>query len=411
MTTSTQSMTVADAIEQITAGVRPTDAGRGTVGLEIEWIVIDPVHPTRPVGAEEVLAAADGPLPREGALTVEPGGQLELSTTRQPEAWSALDAAAADEAVLQRRMTRAGLRLLATGLDPFRPPVRSLDLPRYRAMAAAFEGRWPAGTVMMCSTASLQVNVDFGAVPADTWQRAAWVAPVLAAAFANSPGPAMDGTPAASARSTVWTMIDPSRTAPVSGPTSTSTANGAALGWEHEWAEYALEANVVFIRTGDDVEAVTEPFTLRQWITQGHRIGFPGPSDVTEHLTTLWPPVRPRQWLECRFFDALPPVDRTVAVLALVALVSDGAPIDEIRRACSGIDDPWSLVASGTASAPMARAGERCLDLACHLLDAERPGSSIPVRSWTSRRASAGWVPDTTAPDLQSLDRIEQEIT
>ena len=411
MTTSTQSMTVADAIEQITAGVRPTDAGRGTVGLEIEWIVIDPVHPTRPVGAEEVLAAADGPLPREGALTVEPGGQLELSTTRQPEAWSALDAAAADEAVLQRRMTRAGLRLLATGLDPFRPPVRSLDLPRYRAMAAAFEGRWPAGTVMMCSTASLQVNVDFGAVPADTWQRAAWVAPVLAAAFANSPGPAMDGTPAASARSTVWTMIDPSRTAPVSGPTSTSTANGAALGWEHEWAEYALEANVVFIRTGDDVEAVTEPFTLRQWITQGHRIGFPGPSDVTEHLTTLWPPVRPRQWLECRFFDALPPVDRTVAVLALVALVSDGAPIDEIRRACSGIDDPWSLVASGTASAPMARAGERCLDLACDLLDAERPGSSIPVRSWTSRRASAGWVPDTTAPDLQSLDRIEQEIT
>ena len=409
MTTSTQSMTVTDAVEQITAGVRPTDSGRGTVGLEIEWIVVDPVHPTRPVGVDEVLAAADGPLPSDGVITVEPGGQLELSTTRQPDAWSALDAAAADEAVLQRRVTRAGLRLLATGLDPFRPPMRSLDLPRYRAMAAAFEGRWPAGAVMMCSTASLQVNVDFGAVPADTWQRAAWVAPVLAAAFANSPGPALDGTPAASARAAVWATLDKSRTAPVSG--STPTANSADHGWEHEWAEYALDANVCFIRTGDDVDAVTTPFTLRQWITQGHRIGFPGSSDVAEHLTTLWPPVRPRQWLECRFFDALPPVDRTVAVLALVALVSDGAPVDEIRRACSGIDDPWSLVASGTAAPQMAHAAERCLELACDLLDAERPGSSIPIRSWTSRRASTGWVPNTTAPDLQSLDRIEQEIT
>ena len=294
MTTSTQSMTVTDAVEQITAGVRPTDSGRGTVGLEIEWIVVDPVHPTRPVGVDEVLAAADGPLPSDGVITVEPGGQLELSTARQPDAWSALDAAAADEAVLQRRVTRAGLRLLATGLDPFRPPMRSLDLPRYRAMAAAFEGRWPAGAVMMCSTASLQVNVDFGAVPADTWQRAAWVAPVLAAAFANSPGPALDGTPAASARAAVWATLDKSRTAPVSG--STPTANSADHGWEHEWAEYALDANVCFIRTGDDVDAVTTPFTLRQWITQGHRIGFPGSSAVA---TGPAPPVARMPLLRC----------------------------------------------------------------------------------------------------------------
>lgn len=171
--------------------------------------MVDRSDPTRPVAGGEVLAAAAGPLPGGGTVGAEPGGQLELTTERLPDARTALDAADADEDELRRRLAVAGLVLVATGMDPWRLPRRSLDLPRYRAMEAAFDARGPAGRVMMCSTAALQVNLDFGADPVATCSRAALVAPVLAAAFANSPRLAPDGTVIASARALVWAAVDP----------------------------------------------------------------------------------------------------------------------------------------------------------------------------------------------------------
>jgi len=395
-------LTEGDAADVIVRGLQPTEPGRGSVGLEVEWIVVDPSDPARPVTGDEVLAATAGPMPAGGRLGVEPGGQLELDTERHIDAASALAAVSADEDVLHRRLERAGLRLLSTGFDPFRPPLRSLDLPRYRAMEAALDARGPQGRMMMCSTAALQVNIDFGRVPAETWERASLVAPVLAAAFANSPGRSADGTAVASVRSTIWAAIDPTRTRAV--PVKPDGA----------WVDYALDANLLFIRDGDDAHPMADPFTLREWINSGHHLGFPDAGDVAEHLTTLFPPVRPRGWLECRFFDALGPEERSVAVLAIVALAGDGPSVDEVRTACGGIEDPWSLVPYGTSDPAMRRAAGRCMQLAADVLDADRPGSSAPIRVWAAGRDATGWKSDVTVPDLQSLartlGRTEQEI-
>ena len=355
--------------------------------------MVDRADPRRPVPGREVLDAVAGGLPCGGSVDVEPGGQLGLATARQPDPWTALDAAAEDESVLRRRCRTAGLALVATGVDPFRPPHRSVDRPRYRAMEAAFDARGPAGRVMMCSTAALQINIDFGADPLATFARAALVAPVLAAAFANSPRIAPDGTVVASARSLVWAAIDPGRTRPV-------PVDG--------WTGYALAADVLYIRSEGDAHPVAPPMSLARWVAEGHRLGWPDESDVAEHLTTLFPPVRPRGWLECRFLDTLPSEGRRAAVPALWALLGDDAAVGTLQRACGDLEDPWSMVPTGVAHPSMRAAVECCLDLASDLLDDRRAGGGDTVRAWSTGRRASGWSP--TGTDLQSMDRLEQEM-
>ena len=48
------------------------------------------------------------------------------------------------------------------------------------------------------------------------------------------------------------------------------------------------------------------PLTFAEWIEDGHELGWPTLDDLDYHLTTLFPPVRPRGWLELRMIDALP---------------------------------------------------------------------------------------------------------
>ncbi len=405
MPTPSPTLTPDEAADLIGRALRSDAPGRGSVGLEVEWIVVDPAEPARAVPGREVLDAVAGPLPGGGTVGVEPGGQLELTTARHVDAPAALAAAEADEAVLRRRAVAGGLVLLATGFDPFRRPHRSLDRPRYRAMEAAFDARGPAGRVMMCSTAALQVNVDFGADPRATFTRASLVAPVLAAAFANSPRLAPDGTVVASARSLVWAAVDPGRTrpAPVDG-----------------WPRYALAADVLYVRAGGDAHPVPAPFPLSRWVAQGHTLGWPDEADVIEHLTTLFPPVRPRGWLECRFLDTLAPDDRRAAVSALVTLVGDDAPVDQLGRICDGVDDPWSLVPTGLADPSLRASAEASLALAADLLDMHPPvGTSTgpspadatggdALRAWAERRRRSGWA--VAHPDLLSHDSLEQEI-
>ncbi len=378
---------------RIAAAFVPAGAPSSAVGLELEWIVIDRSDPGRPVPGAEVLAAAGGPLPRRGTVGVEPGGQLELSTRPHREAAAALEAAAEDEAVLEARLAAAGLGLVHTGLDPFRPPVRSVDLPRYRAMEAAFDSDGPAGRLMMCSTASLQVNLDFGDDPVDTARRADLVGPVLAAAFANSPRRSATGAVLASARSAVWAAIDPTRTRPVP-----AGVDG--------WVAYALDARL--LGGGPTDTAIPDGCrTLRDWVDGS---GGPAAGDVDHHLSTLFPPVRPRRWLECRFLDALAPADRRVAVHALVALVGDGAPLDQLTDACGPAGGAWERVPVGTADPVLQAGAERCLALAADLLDETGvPAAAAEVRTWAAGRAGQSWRPPPPDGDLPSLDPSELE--
>ncbi len=219
------------------------------LGVELEWLARDRRDPALPVQAEQVTAtlAGFGPearsdeegypgqeaqtvryqpfsLPSGASLTVEPGGQLELSSAPAATLDELVEVTGRDLAALRDAAAGAGLELCGYGLDPLRPPRRLLDLPRYAAMEKFFDREGPWGRQMMCGTASVQVCVDAGDDSGSLsgyrsrWRMLHAIGPVLVAAFANSP--LRDGKPTGwrSARQQVWSNMDPGRTrAPVAG--------------------------------------------------------------------------------------------------------------------------------------------------------------------------------------------------
>jgi glutamate--cysteine ligase len=158
-------------------------------GIEIEW----PVHrhgdeTARPCAADVALLESQE-LPAGGRITFEPGGQVELSTMPARSATAALRAAETDSHALHARLAAAGLACETLAVDGRRPPRRILQRPRYQAMERFFAQQGAAGAWMMCNTASTQVNISHDqADPHERWHTMHLIAPVLIAAFANSPG-------------------------------------------------------------------------------------------------------------------------------------------------------------------------------------------------------------------------------
>ena len=264
------------------------------LGVELEWLARDRRDPALPVQAEQVTAtlAGFGPearsdeegyprqeaqtvryqpfsLPSGASLTVEPGGQLELSSAPAATLGELVEVTGRDLAALRDAAAGAGLELCGYGLDPLRPPRRLLDLPRYAAMEEFFDREGPWGRQMMCGTASVQVCVDAGDDSgSQTGYRSRWrmlhaIGPVLVAAFANSP--LRDGKPTGwrSARQQVWSNMDPGRTrAPVLDASDGDPRDA--------WAAYALDAELMCVREpGSQDWTAPAGVTFRDWLRDG----------------------------------------------------------------------------------------------------------------------------------------------
>lgn len=354
------------------------DRGQGGVGLEMEWLVYDRRDRDREVTVAEVQRAiGDDPFPSLSVLSFEPGGQVELSTRRCADPVSALAALDADAAALFARLQAAGLHALEVGIDPVRPPRRSLHLPRYVAMEAAFDARGPEGRVMMCSTASLQINLDFGPDPWESWVMANALGPVLLASFANSPVHAGRPSGFASTRSHVWSRIDPSRTRPVRTETP------------EDWVDYVLDANVLLIRSGGAAFPITEPFSLRDWVDEGHPLGFPEVDDVAYHLTTLFPPVRPRTWLELRMIDAGPAEARAAAVAVAWSIVTAPEAFRKVREQIVHLDRPWESAALGLSDPRLLELSIETFETSLDDVRRRAPALASAVEGWLRHRLQA----------------------
>jgi glutamate--cysteine ligase len=325
------------------------------VGVEIEW----PVHCIGDVSArpraEDAAMLESLPLPAGSRITFEPGGQVELSTAAAPSATAALRAAEIDSRVLHRRMATAGFACETLAVDGRRPPRRILQRPRYQAMEDFFAERGPAGAWMMCNTASTQVNISHDQTdPYQRWYTMNLIAPVLIAAFANSPGRGGDGWRWASLRQAIWWSIDPPRTSPVR----------TDLVPELAWQEYALAADVMFIAAegshGTSGTAVRPGLPFGRWMADGHATGWPTIEDYRYHLTTLFPPVRPRGWLELRALDALPGWIREVAVLTVAAACTADAS-RELRRHLPDTSGLWVTAAHDGLEHPVLGTAARTL--------------------------------------------------
>ncbi|MBF8193837.1 ergothioneine biosynthesis glutamate--cysteine ligase EgtA [Nonomuraea sp. K274] len=358
------------------------------VGVELEFLVFDRTETAAHVPVARVERALPA-LPGGSRVTFEPGGQLELSGPPGPLPGT-LARLAADVSAVRDALRAAGLVLAGVGLDPLRPARRQLRQPRYDAMAE-FLGV-PYGPLMMCSTASIQVNLDLGERPALRWRRAHALGPVLLAAFANSPlsgGGAPSGW--MSGRQAVWDRLDRTRTAPV-------PAAGPADNPADAWAEYLLDARLMLVREGQErYRAVLDGSTFRDWLDAGHG-RRPTAEDLAYHATTVFPPVRPRGWLEIRYLDAQHPAAWPACVAVTYALVVDDRAAEAAVAAVErlGPYPEWEVAARCGLSDPRLReAAEACFRAALEALPrlGAGPGLAGEVAAFADRHVTTGRSP------------------
>jgi glutamate--cysteine ligase len=324
-------------------------------GVELEWTVHHADDPHRPLDAGQlskalgvhapatlVRGSPQLPLSRGALVTVEPGGQVEISGPASASVPRLIEDTAADAAELFSLLATEDLEPGSHGLDAFRPPRRILTVPRYAAMERAFEQLGPHGPRMMCSSAGLQVCLDAGEKDqtALRWRALHDLGPALVALFANSRLRAGSDTGWASARTeaTFGTCAPFTEPPPLDGDPAEA------------WARTAMDAPVLCLRRGDTWDAPAG-LTFGAW-ADGALVGSdlavgdpargrPTYDDLVYHLSTLFPPVRPRGYLEVRYLDAQPGDGWIAPTLLLTALMSDPALIDRALAAAEPAAGRW----------------------------------------------------------------------
>jgi glutamate--cysteine ligase len=347
------------------------DGPLGRVGVELEAHCYDPADPFRRPSWDELTAVVKslGPLPGGSTVTMEPGGAVELSGPPGDGVLPAVDAMARDQQVLRAAFTEAGLGLVFLGADPLRLPKRVNPGARYRAMEQFFiaSDSDAAGAEMMTSTASMQVNLDAG--PQAGWAARVRLAhalgPTMIAIAANSPMLGGEFTGWVSTRQRVWGRMDSARCGPVLG------ASGDDPGTD--WARYALKAPVMMIHNPEAV-AVTHWVPFAVWAEGLVLLGDrrPTTADLDYHLTTLFPPVRPRQWLEIRYLDSAPDDVWPALLHTLVTLLDDPAAADLAAEAIEPVATAWDTAARvGLGDRHLHAAATRCVAIAAERAPAE----------------------------------------
>lgn len=349
-------------------------------GVELEFTVHHRENPARPLDISALRAALGphaphsidphspaSPLSGGSPVTVEPGGQVELSTPPAASLAQLYQRVEGDLAALEELLARQGLVLGHHGIDPHRPPAIVVQTPRYAAMTHAFQPYRPYGEAMMRSTAGLQICVDAGSDPAERWRALHTLGPALLAAFANSRRHAGHDSGWASARMRSWFRLDPRRTAPVY-TSGEPTADA--------WVRYAMAAPLLCVRRDGNCWKAPADTTFADWIN-GALGTRPTHDDLSYHLTTLFPPVRPRGYLEVRYLDTQPPGEWVAPVVAVTSLLAGSGTIAEAERRAAPAVGRWEAAArDGTADPAIARAARGLLALALENLPADAPAGS-----------------------------------
>ena len=399
MPTPRRVLTEADVHRFVEERCFPTGTRR--VGAELEWFV------TGAASHREVSeAAGEGPFPGGSTLTFEPGGQIELSSPTLADAGATWSALQLDSAELSRRLGTIGAGLLAVGVHPDRLPRRVLRQPRYDAMETYWsevgEDEPGAGLAMMCTTAAVQVSLDAatdapGAGRDSRWRLAHALSPVLGAAFANSPVALGQATGWRSTRLGIWEALDRTRTSP-------ALRTGRAV---DDWAAYLLDANVMLVRDVDTYHPLRRAFPFGRWLAEGHELGWPDLDDLVYHLSTVFPPVRAKGWLELRCMDAVAAPWWPVPIAVATGLLDDPEAADEAALVTGRASWCWCEAPRWSLSyGPLADAARRCFTLASEGLSrlGAPPELIGLVDAYRERYVDRG-----RCPADDTLDRLAEE--
>jgi glutamate--cysteine ligase len=346
----------------------------GTVGLEIEAHLVDLSAVSDAVAWHRVEQVTDvvRSAAERSTVTFEPGGQLELSGRPEPDVVTAVDGLRRDWQGVRLALAEHSLGAAFAGADPLRPSRRINPRPRYEAMEQHFAatGRAASGAVMMNSTAALQLNLQAG--PKSGWparvQLAHRLGPTLVAIAACSPWLHGHSTGWKSTRQAIWSQLDSRACGPVPGCDGVSARSAADSDPAAAWAHFAMSAPVIIVGgRGDDTRPVCTSVTFGQWASGRIQLcgRQPTVADLDTHLTTLFPPVRLRGYLELRYMDVAPP--RWWPAIAAVAatLLDDIAAADLAMEATERTTRRWGEAARhGLRDELLADSARRCLAIA-----------------------------------------------
>ena len=296
---------------------------RHKVGLELEEILV------RPDGSPVPYDAAEGPSIRgvlerlgasarmrpvrengkliglEGAIgtvSLEPGGQVEMSTVPVASLHDLAALVQTHTRRLRRIGAEAGARFVEQGLRPFASIEKAEWMPktRYRIMRDYLPRRGRLALRMMNQTASVQCSFDYSD-DAD-WRRkfraAHLLTPFVQAMFANSPF--RDGKPSRylSYRARIWEQTDPRRC----GLLPAAFRDDVAV---EDYVRYALDVPMMFlIRSGEWIPMRGASF--RRFMEKGHEGTFPTLEDWGLHLSGIFTHVRLKSYIEVRAHDLVP---------------------------------------------------------------------------------------------------------
>jgi glutamate--cysteine ligase len=368
------SLSVDELVAYFSAGAKPRAQFR--IGIEQEKIGARrggaPVCYQGADGIAEVLARLEGRgfvATREGdhiialerateRITIEPGGQLEFSGAARATAAACRDALDAHVREVIDLAAPLDIHWLGVGGRPFGKldDVDWLPKARYGVMREYFPRFGRSSRLahhMMKMTATVQANFDYEseADAVDKIRTAYGVSSIVTALFAASP--IADGRPTGdkSTRAAIWLETDEDRC----GLLPFVFEPGFCF---RDYVEWALDVPMYFIiRNGDYVEATS--VTFRQYMQGGFRGERATIEDWALHLTTLFPEVRLKRYLEVRSADSQPPE----MMLALPALMKG------VLYEPDSLEGAWDLVRRWTWEERVALYG-----------DAHREGLKAKIR-------------------------------
>ena len=348
-------LTRADLVAALACGSKPKAAWR--IGSEHEKFVFFrenrqpvPYEGERGIGA--ILAAMQGfdwapkyegdnliaLVQDRASITLEPGGQLELSGAPLENLHETCREVNGHLAQVKAIGDRFNVGFLGMG---FHPTARLEEMPmmpkaRYRIMRSYMPKRGRLGLDMMFRTCTVQVNLDFSdeADMVKKFRVGLALQPVATALFANSPF--TEGRPNGylSYRSHVWTDTDPDRT----GLLDFVFEDG--FGFER-YVDYMLDVPMYFVERDGLMHNVAGQ-SFRDFLA-GRLPGLPGHyptlKDWEDHLTTAFPEVRLKTFLEMRGADGGPWARLCALPAFWVGLLYDGSALDAAWDLVKG----WSL--------------------------------------------------------------------
>jgi glutamate--cysteine ligase len=238
----------------------------------------------------------------QGAISLEPGGQFELSGAPLQTIHQTAREVNAHLAQVRECATPLGIGFLGAGFSPVWTRAETPVMPksRYAIMARYMPKVGGKGLDMMFRTCTIQANLDF-ADEADMVKKmrvGLALQPVVTALFANSPF--TEGKPNGfqSYRSEIWLDTDRDRTGML------PFAFERGFGFE-QYVDWALDVPMYFVKRGDHYHDVAGA-SFRD-LMAGNLAQLPGEratlSDWMNHLGTLFPEVRLKKYLEMRGAD------------------------------------------------------------------------------------------------------------